>query len=147
MVPHEKMVYVLAALIFSTSMIYFVVSWQAVREMVSAESNVEKLGSKMEIALFSTVGFGYLGMLFWILRKKLHTSVPYVIITAGSVIMIGIYLVAITIGVPVLGVETEADPFATIAKILQGSIVGISTFLIPFTMKVPVGNMLKINRQ
>ena len=52
MVPHEKMVYVLAALIFSTSMVYFVVAWEAVGEMASAQSNEEKLGSNMEIALF-----------------------------------------------------------------------------------------------
>lgn len=90
-------------------------------------------GSGMEIALFSTVGSGYIGMLIWILRKRLRTSIPYVITAIGSAVMIGMYLVAITIGVPVLGVETETDPFATIAKILQGSIIGISAFIIPFT--------------
>jgi hypothetical protein len=66
------------------------------------------------------------------LRKRLRTSIPYVITAIGSAVMIGVYLVAITTGVPVLGVETETDPFATIAKILQGSIIGISAFIIPF---------------
>ena len=42
--------------------------------------------------------------------------------------MIGIYMVAISGGVPVLGVESEADPFATIAKTLQGGIIGIVRF-------------------
>jgi hypothetical protein len=55
--------------------------------------------------------------------------------------MIAIYLVAITIGVPVVGIETETDPFATISKTLQGTIIGISAFLIPFTMRVPVGRI------
>lgn len=145
MVPYEKMVYVLAALIFSISLVYFVVAWQAVGEMASAQSNEEKLGSNMEIALFSVVGCSYLGLGAWILRKGLHTSIPYLIVAVGSAVMIGIYMVAITGGIPVLGVESEADPFATIAKTLQGGIIGIAAFLIPYTVRVP-GNMLKIKR-
>ena len=132
MIAQEKMVYVLGILILS-AVIYFVVAWQAVTEMAGADSANSKLGSGMEIALFSTVGSGYIGMLIWILRKRLRPSIPYVITAIGSAVMIGMYLVAITIGVPVLGVETETDPFATIAKILQGSIIGISAFIIPFT--------------
>jgi hypothetical protein len=133
MIAQEKMVYVLGILILSAAVIYFVVAWQAVTEMAGADSANSKLGSGMEIALFSTVGSGYIGMLIWILRKRLRTSIPYVITAIGSAVMIGMVLVAITIGVPVLGVETETDPFATIAKILQGSIIGISAFIIPFT--------------
>jgi hypothetical protein len=132
MIAQEKMVYVLGILVLSAAVIYFVVAWQAVTEMAGADSANSKLGSGMEIALFSTVGSGYIGMLIWILRKRLRTSIPYVITAIGSAVMIGVYLVAITIGVPVLGVETETDPFATIAKILQGSIIGISAFIIPF---------------
>ena len=43
MVP-EKMAYVLAALIFMVAMVYFVVAWQAIGEMASAETNDEMLG-------------------------------------------------------------------------------------------------------
>ena len=43
MVP-EKMTYVLAALIFTISLVYFVVAWQAIGEMASAETNDEMLG-------------------------------------------------------------------------------------------------------
>lgn len=144
MVP-EKMAYVLAALIFTISLVYFVVAWQAIGEMASAETNDEKLGSKMEVSLFSIVGCSYLGMGAWILIKKLHTPIPYAIVAVGSAVMIGIYMVAITGGVPVLGVETEADPFATIAKILQGGIIGIAVFLIPSTVRISE-KMPKINR-
>jgi hypothetical protein len=84
MVPHEKMVYVLATLIFIISLVYFVVAWQAVGEMASAQSNEEKLGNKMEIALFSIVGCSYLSMGAWIFRKGLYTSIPYVIVAVGS---------------------------------------------------------------
>ena len=100
MVPHEKMVYVLAALIFSISMVYFVVTWQAVGEMASAQSNEEKLGSNMEVSLFSIVSCSYLGMGAWILMKKLYTPIPYAIVAVGSAVMIGIYMVAITGGYP-----------------------------------------------
>ena len=103
------MAYVLAALIFMAAMVYFVVAWQAIGEMAGAETNDEKLGSKMEVSLFTIVGCSYLGIGVWICMKKLHTSIPYVIVAIGSAVMIGIYMVAITSGVPVLGVETEAD--------------------------------------
>ena len=65
------MVYVLGILILSAAVIYFVVAWQTVTEMAGADSANSKLGSGMEIALFSTVGAGYIGMLIWILRKRL----------------------------------------------------------------------------
>jgi len=139
------MAYVLAALIFMAAMVYFVVAWQAIGEMASAETNDEKLGSKMEVSLFTIVGCSYLGIGVWICMKKLHTHIPYVIVAIGSAVMIGIYMVAITSGVPVLGVETEADPFATIAKILQGGIIGIAVFLIPSIVSVPQ-KMSQINR-
>ena len=131
------MVYVLATLIFVISLVYFVVAWQVVGEMASAETNDEKIGAAMETSLFSIVGASYLVMGAWILMKKLHTSIPYVIVAVGSAIMIGIYMVAITSGVPVLGVETEADPFATIAKTLQGGIIAIAAFLIPAPVRIP----------
>ena len=74
--------------------------------------------------------------------KKLHTPIPYVIVAIGSAV---IYMVAITSGVPVLGVETEADPIATIAKVLQGGIIGIAVFFIPSIVSVPQ-KMSQINR-
>ena len=136
MIPNEKMVYGLATLIFVTSIVYFVVAWQAVGEMAEAKSNDEKLGSKMEITLFTVVAFSYLVMGVWIMKKRYSTSIPYLIVSVGSAIMIGIYLVAITAGVPVLGVESETDPFATIAKTLQGALIGLSLALIPYTLRI-----------
>ena len=79
------------------------------------------------------------------LDEKTCTPIPYAIVAVGSAVMIGIYMVTITGGVPVLGVETEADPFATIAKILQGGIIGMAVFLIPSTVRIPE-KMPKINR-
>jgi hypothetical protein len=133
---NEKMVYVLAALIFVISMVYFVVAWQAIGEMAEAKSNDEKLGSKMEITLFSIVATSYLTMGIWIVKKRFSTSIPYLIVSVGSAIMIGIYLVAITAGVPILGVESETDLYATIAKTLQGAIIGITLSLIPYTLRI-----------
>lgn len=136
MIPNEKMVYVLTALIFVISLVYFVVAWQAIGEWAEAKSNNEKLGSNMEISLFSVVACSYLLMGVWIIKKRFSTSIPYLIVSIGSAIMIGIYLVAITAGVPVLGVESETDPLATIAKTLQGAITGLALSLIPFTLRI-----------
>jgi hypothetical protein len=67
------------------------------------------------------------------------------IVATMSICLLLVYMVAITRGVPVLGVETEADPFATIAKILQGGMIGIAVFLIPSIVRVPQ-KMSQINR-
>jgi cytochrome bd-type quinol oxidase subunit 2 len=136
MIPNEKMVYALAALVFVTSLVYFVVAWQAVGETAEAKTSDEKLGNKMEITLFTVVACSYLLMGIWIMKKRYSTSIPYLIVSIGSAIMIGIYLVAITAGVPVLGVESETDPFATIAKTLQGAIIGLSLSMIPYTLRI-----------
>lgn len=145
MIPNEKIVYVLTALIFVISLVYFVVAWQAIGELAEAKSNDEKLGSKMEITLFTVVACSYLVMGIWIMKRRYSTSIPYLIVSVGSAIMIGIYLVAITAGVPVLGVESETDPFATIAKTLQGAIIGLSLSMIPYTLRIHE-RMPKINR-
>ncbi len=130
---HEKMLYALSILILILSIVYFVVAWQAMEELTGAQSSEEKLGSTMEVTLFSIVGAGYLGIGVWAIKKRLETSLPYVIVAVGSIIMIGIYMIAITSGVPILGIESETDPLATIAKILQGAIIGIAVFIIPYT--------------
>lgn len=71
MIPNEKMVYVLTALIFVISLVYFVVAWQAIGELAEAKSNDEKLGSNMEISLFSVVACSYLLMGVWIIKKEI----------------------------------------------------------------------------
>lgn len=48
----------------------------------------------------------------------------------GSVLLIGIYLLAITKGVPIVGIERDSDMLATISKIIQGSIISIASILI-----------------
>ncbi|MDP9290705.1 MAG: hypothetical protein M3P08_21255 [Thermoproteota archaeon] len=91
MVPQEKMVYLLAALILSTAITYFLATWQGVVELSSQDTVPnEKLGGQMEIALFTIVGSAYASMSIWILKKRLYTTIPYIITAAGSAFLIGI---------------------------------------------------------
>lgn len=69
-------------------------------------------------------------MAVWILIDKANAIIPYIITIVGSIFLIGLYLVAITIGVPIIGVEGESDVLATVSKMLQSSIISITAILI-----------------
>jgi hypothetical protein len=69
-------------------------------------------------------------MAIWILIDKAHAIIPYIITIVGSIFLIGLYLAAITIGVPIIGVEGDSDVLATVSKMLQSSIISITVILI-----------------
>lgn len=112
----------LLIMISFTALIYFLAAYNDVDELINADSNLqEKFGVQVELTLFLIVGFGYIGMGIWILIDKAHAIIPYIITIVGSIFLIGLYLVAITIGVPIIGVEGESDILATVCKMLQSS--------------------------
>jgi hypothetical protein len=69
-------------------------------------------------------------MSIWILIGRTNMIIPYSITMVGSILLIGIYLLAITNGVPIVGVEDESDVLATVSKMLQASIISIIVVLI-----------------
>jgi hypothetical protein len=73
------------------------------------------------------VGIGLLG---WILVKKLNNIFPYAILIIVSTILIITYALSRTVGVPVIGIEFYIGKYDMITKILQGIIVAISGYLI-----------------
>lgn len=127
----NKMQLILVGLAFCAAFIYFLAAYQDAEEITNPDSNLQELfAGKVEITMFLIVGFGYIGMSVWILKAKTNLIIPYLIIMVGSVLLIGIYLLAITKGVPIVGVERDSDMLATIIKILQGSIISIASILI-----------------
>jgi hypothetical protein len=127
----NKMQFILVGLAFCAAFIYFLAAYQDAEELTNPDSNLQELFAvQVEITLFLIVGFGYIGMSIWILKAKTNLFIPYLIIMVGSVLLIGIYLLAITKGVPIVGVERESDVLATISKIVQGSIISIASILI-----------------
>ena len=128
---NSKLMYTLVFLISFTALVYFLAIYHDVRELNDPDSSLQKrFAYIIEITLFLIVGFGYIGMVIWILIDRINTIIPYIITIVGSIFLIWLYLLAITRGVPIVGVEHEPDVLAIISKILQGSIISITAILI-----------------
>lgn len=126
-------VYVLSAVIIATAIIYFIVASQEYNDLLEfLEVGIqgETQEKNVEIALFVGAGIVYLGLLVWILKTKVKTSIPYVVVAAVSVVLIATYLASRTIGVPIVGVEYYVGRLDMASKVLQVIIIGISLYLI-----------------
>ena len=126
-------VYILAAVTLSTSIIYFILAYNEYTSLIEfaaegLESEIPEL--QIEIALFAGSGIIYLGLVGWILVKKLKSVLPYPILIVISIILIITYAASRTVGVPIIGVEFYIGKFDMITKVLQGIIVAMSGYLI-----------------
>ncbi|MGE5706628.1 MAG: hypothetical protein ACM3XP_07935, partial [Nitrososphaerales archaeon] len=82
------------------------------------------------MTLFLTTGIGYMVTVIWMLKKKLSSILPYIVLTAGSIAMIGIYIASRTVGVPPIGIEYYIGKMDMTTKVLQVLISGLSVYLI-----------------
>jgi hypothetical protein len=126
-------VYILAAVVLSTAIIYFILAhneYTSLIEFAAEGLDGEISELQIEIALFAGSVILYLGLLGWILVKKLKSIVPYSILTGVSMILIVTYIASRTIGVPVIGIEFYIGKYDMLTKVLQGIIVAISGYLI-----------------
>ncbi len=133
-------VFILAAVVLSTSIIYFILAtneYQSLVEFAAEGLDGEISELQIEIALFTGSGIIYLILLGWILVKKLNNIVPYTLLIAISTILIITYASSRTIGVPIIGIEFYIGKYDMITKVLQGVIIAISGYLI---YKIKTGN-------
>ena len=133
-------VFILAAIVLSTSIIYFILAtneYQSLVEFAAEGLDGEISELQIEIALFAGSGIFYLILLGWILIKKLNNIVPYTLLIAISTILIVTYASSRTIGVPIIGIEYYIGKYDMITKVLQGVIIAISGYLI---YKIKTGN-------
>jgi len=126
-------IYILAAIVLTTAIIYFILAYNEYTSLIEfaaegLEGEISEL--QIEIALFAGSGIIYLGLLGWILVKKVKSIVPYLILIVISTILIITYAASRTIGVPIIGVEFYIGKYDMITKVLQGIIVAISGYLI-----------------
>lgn len=133
-------IYILAAIILTTSIIYFILASNEYKSLVEfaaegLDGEISEL--QIEIALFAGSGIIYLGLLAWILVKKLTSILPYSILIILSTILIVTYAASRTVGVPIIGIEFYIGKYDMLTKILQGVIIAISGYLI---YKVMTGN-------
>ena len=133
-------VFILAAIVLSTSIIYFILAtneYQSLVEFAAEGLDGEISELQIEIALFTGSGIIYLILLGWILVKKLNTIMPYTLLIAISTLLIITYASSRTIGVPIIGIEFYIGKYDMITKVLQGVIIAISGYLI---YKIKTGN-------
>lgn len=133
-------IYILAAIILTTSIIYFILASNEYKSLVEfaaegLDGEISEL--QIEIALFAGSGIIYLGLLAWILVKKLTSILPYSILIILSTILIVTYAASRTVGVPIIGIEFYIGKYDMLTKILQGVIIAISGYLI---YKIMTGN-------
>ena len=126
-------IYILAAVTLSTAIIYFILAYNEYTSLIEfaaegLDGEISEL--QIEIALFAGSGIIYLGVLGWILVKKLKSIFPYPILIIISMILIITYAASRTVGVPIIGVEFYIGKYDMITKVLQGIIIAISGYLI-----------------
>ena len=125
--------YTLAAIVLTTAIIYFILAYNEYTSLIEfaaegLDGEISEL--QIEIALFAGSGIIYLGLLGWILVKKLKSIIPYSILIVISTILIITYAASRTIGVPIIGIEFYVGKYDMLTKVLQGIIVAISGYLI-----------------
>ena len=126
-------VYILLVLIVSTAVLYFVVASQEYSDLVDflqVGIQGETQEKQVEMALFIGAGIVYLGLFVWILKTKLTSKIPYIIVAAISAILIVTYAASRTIGVPLVGVEYYIGKLDIINKVLEVIMIGMSVYLI-----------------
>ena len=80
--------------------------------------------------LFAGSGIVYLGILGWILLKRLKSIFPYITLIIISLVLIITYAASRTVGVPIIGIEFYIGKYDMITKVLQGIIIAISGYLL-----------------
>jgi hypothetical protein len=126
-------IFTLAILIITTATFYFILAQNEYENLIefAAEGLVGEIPElQIEVVLFAGSGIVYLGILGWILLKRLKSILPYTILIIVSLVLIIIYAASRTIGVPIIGVEFYIGKYDMITKVLQGIIIAISGFLL-----------------
>ena len=78
----------------STAVIYFVVASQAYSELfhsasqssgsISKDAFADIMGTTNEMIFFMIVGIAYILIGFWMIKRKYHSKVPYIVAITGS---------------------------------------------------------------
>ena len=139
--PSYIIMYILLALIVSTAVIYFIVASQEysdLLEFLQVGIQGETQEKQVEMTLFIGAGIVYLGLFVWILKTKLRSKIPYIVVAAVSVILIVTYAASRTIGVPLVGVEYYIGKLDMANKVLEVIMIGMSVYLITAARKTMI---------
>jgi hypothetical protein len=120
------------AFLLATAVIYILVAYQEYSDLLEFQEvgiDGETQEKQIEMTLFIGSSLTYFGLFAWILRAKLRRTIPYVVVTGVSVILITTYIASRTVGVPIVGVEYYVGKLDMVSKVLQVVIIGLSIYL------------------
>ena len=146
----SKIVYIVTALMLSTAVIYFVVASQSYSEITS-QSSIDKdalaeiMGITNELIFFTIVGIAYILVGFWMLKRKYHSKIPYIVAITGSAALIIFYIATRTVNLPTIGLETDVGIIDTVSKILQGAIIVGSLLVLRLSKRLVTIDNIKQN--
>jgi hypothetical protein len=136
-----SIVYIITALMAATSLLYLYVAYQDYQELLQAaipSSSDSKDASaaddiqatRNEMTFFLIVAISYITISIWMLKVKHGSKIPYIIAIAGSAALIIFYILTRVIDIPSIGLQTDVGAIDITTKIIQGTIVAISSFLV-----------------
>ena len=143
--PQHKsiIVYVITALMFSLSVIYCVVAYQDHQQISQVNHSNSKdvadiAATKNEMVFFHywLVGIAYIPIAIWMLKVKHNNKIPYVIAIIGSAALILFYILTRTINLPSIGLQSDIGVIDLTAKVIQGIIISIASFLIVYEIRL-----------
>jgi hypothetical protein len=125
----------------STAVVYFLVASQEYNDLlgfleVGIQGETQEV--QVEMALFIGAGIVYLGLVVWMLKTKLRSKIPYIVVATVSAVLIATYMASRTIGVPIVGVEYYIGKLDIVNKVLEVMIIGISIYLISMMRKTQI---------
>ncbi|MGC2571718.1 MAG: hypothetical protein WA364_09425 [Candidatus Nitrosopolaris sp.] len=133
----STLIHIVTALMLSTAVIYFVVASQSYSELsqLTSQSSIDKAlsditSTRNEMIFFTIVGITYILVGFWMIKRKYHSKTPYIIAITGSAALIVFYIATRTVSLPTVGLETDIGIIDLVSKILQGSIIVGSLFVL-----------------
>ena len=131
---HKSMiVYIITALMFVTSGIYFYAAYEDHLELLHTTAGTSADGitsTKNEMTFFLVVAISYIVIAIWMLFVEHKSKIPYVIAIIGSAALIVFYILTRVIDIPTIGLQTDIGIPDILAKTFQGIIIAISSFLI-----------------
>ncbi len=149
----SAIVYIVTALMLSTAVIYFVVASQSYSELsgLTSQSSINKATlsditrTTNEMIFFMIVGIAYIVVGFWMVKREYHSKIPYIVAIAGSAALIVFYIATRTVSLPTVGLETDIGTIDTLSKILQGSIIVGSLFVLRLSKRRVTIDKMKQN--
>ena len=105
----------------------------------------EIMGITNELIFFTIVGIAYILVGFWMLKRKYHSKIPYIVAITGSAALIIFYVATRTVNLPTIGLETDIGIIDTVSKILQGAIIVGSLLVLRLSKRLVTIDTIKQN--